>query len=72
MIQFEKVAERWTGWGFSRQPDYGFADCEHSVMWAGRKADAPNGCYGGEADIASTRRLNAPNSSSCLEPVPAT
>lgn len=31
MIQFEKVARRWMGEGFSRQPDYGFADCERSV-----------------------------------------
>jgi len=32
MIPFEKSAGRWLGGGFSRQPDYGFADCERSVV----------------------------------------
>lgn len=53
MKQFEKVAGRWKGGRFSRQPDYEFADCEQSVMRAGRKADLANGGYGGKADIDS-------------------
>jgi hypothetical protein len=32
MIPFEKVAGRWKGGGFLGEPDYGFADCEQSVM----------------------------------------
>ena len=32
MKQFEKVAGRWKGGGFSGEPDYGFADCERSVV----------------------------------------
>ena len=32
MIQFEKSSGRWKGWGFSRQPDYRFVDCQRSVM----------------------------------------
>jgi hypothetical protein len=32
MIPFEKVAGRWKGGGLLREPDYGFADCERSVM----------------------------------------
>jgi hypothetical protein len=52
MKQFEKVAGRWKGRGFLRQPDYEFADCERSVMRAGRKADLPNGGYGWRADSA--------------------
>jgi hypothetical protein len=32
MIPFEKVAGRWKGGGFLGEPDYGFADCERSVV----------------------------------------
>ena len=31
MIPFEESSGRWEGGGFSRQPDYGFADCQRSV-----------------------------------------
>lgn len=42
MIQFEKVAGRWNGWRFLRQPDYEFAECQRSVMRPGHEADRPN------------------------------
>lgn len=49
MIQFEKVTGRWRGWGFLRQPDYGFADCERSVT-PYRRAGHPGSTAGFSRD----------------------
>ncbi len=43
MIPFEKTAGRWKGGGFSRQPDYGFADFQRSVMAFPPPVHAANG-----------------------------
>jgi hypothetical protein len=55
MIPFGKVAGLWNGGGFLRQPDYGFADCQQSVIWASLEAGAPNVGYGWNADMGIRR-----------------
>ena len=63
MKQFEKVAGRWKGGGFSGEPDYGFADCERSVMASafvipGERSETRNPAARESATLSRTPCLN--------------